>query len=403
MKRILFSSYHNYLDQVSGAAISLRSLLCLLISKGWSVRTLTGSYFDNFGYTKKDFETLLERRCLYPTLESFTTLLGNRDVSFNLVHFEDEGVSSTVFLAEDAFGLSRPSNILSNESEKIFLKLFLNELRTFRPSIYLTYGGYPTALTAARISRQMNIKNVFYLCNFGYNDNRLFHEFDEFIVPSCFSKNYYKKLLNIDCHVIPPLIDETKIFTSNNTKQYLTFINPSPEKGLFFFVGIVKELNRVRPDIPILVVEGRAKLTSYSVLQTSALKNLHIMENTTDPRLFYSQSRVVIVPSLFCESFGRVVIEASMNKIPVICSNRGALPEIGIDQSCILDIPSRFTPFSRCVPTSDEVAPWVKKIVELWDSPNLRDSIGECAKQNGMRFSWDSVSDQTEDFFLSLI
>ena len=403
MKRILFSSYHNYLDQGSGAAISVRSVLRLLANKDWSVRTLTGSYFDDFNYARKDFRANLERRHIRPVAERIKSRVGVREVSFELVQFDDENISSTVFLAEDAFGSSRPRNVLSKESEKIFLKLFLDELRTFQPDVYLTYGGYPTALAAALIARHMNVKNVFYLCNLGYNNKRLFGEFDAFIVPSRFSQVYYKRLLNVDCRVLSPLIDESKVLTANNSKRFLTFINPSPEKGLYFFIGIARELNRVRPDIPILIVEGRSKLTSKGFSQIEkALTNLSVMENVTDPRLFYSQTRILLVPSLCHETFCRVVVEASMNKIPVICSNRGALPETAIDPRYVLDIPNRFTPFSQSVPNQEEVAPWVEKIVELWDSPNLRDTIGERARKNSIRYYSEQTSKQVENFFLNL-
>ena len=42
----------------------------------------------------------------------------------------------------------------------------------------------------------------------------------------------------------------------------------------------------------------------------SGLTNLHRMANTPDPRDFYRVSRVVLMPSLWRESLGRVPIEA---------------------------------------------------------------------------------------------
>ena len=37
----------------------------------------------------------------------------------------------------------------------------------------------------------------------------------------------------------------------------MTFINPQPDKGAAVFARIALELGRRRPDIPLLVVEGR--------------------------------------------------------------------------------------------------------------------------------------------------
>jgi glycosyltransferase involved in cell wall biosynthesis len=52
----------------------------------------------------------------------------------------------------------------------------------------------------------------------------------------------------------------------------------------------------------------------------SALANLNRMTNTPDPRDFYQVSRVVLMPSLWRESLGRVATEAMANGIPVLAS-----------------------------------------------------------------------------------
>ncbi len=55
------------------------------------------------------------------------------------------------------------------------------------------------------------------------------------------------------------------------------------------------------------------------------------------------------------------------NGIPVLASNRGALPETVGDGGLIFDIPSRYTPNTRIVPTAEELEPWVETILRLWD------------------------------------
>lgn len=46
---------------------------------------------------------------------------------------------------------------------------------------------------------------------------------------------------------------------------------------------------------------------------------------------FYSCADVLVVPSIWCESFGRVIIEAFRAGMPVICSNVGGMPELVMD------------------------------------------------------------------------
>ena len=55
----------------------------------------------------------------------------------------------------------------------------------------------------------------------------------------------------------------------------------------------------------------------------------------------YAASRVVLMPSLMSESFGLVAAGAMANGVPVLVSNRGALPETVGDAGFVLGVPSR--------------------------------------------------------------
>jgi glycosyltransferase involved in cell wall biosynthesis len=151
----------------------------------------------------------------------------------------------------------------------------------------------------------------------------------------------------------------------------VTLVNPQPHKGVFVFVRIAAELGRRRPDIPLLVVEGRAKADwlNRTGLDLSGLTNLHVMANTPDPRDFLGVSRLVLMPSLWSESFARVAAEALINGIPVLASRRGGLPETLEQAGFLFDVPECYTPESRVVPTAEEVAPWLETIIQLWDDP----------------------------------
>lgn len=55
-------------------------------------------------------------------------------------------------------------------------------------------------------------------------------------------------------------------------------------------------------------------------------------------------SHLLIYPSLY-EGFGLPVLEALANKVPVVCSDTGALPEIAMGGGCL-----------TCAPTADAIA-----------------------------------------------
>jgi glycosyltransferase involved in cell wall biosynthesis len=163
-------------------------------------------------------------------------------------------------------------------------------------------------------------------------------------------------------------------------------------------------LGRRRPEIPLLVVEGRGTTDGLAGLPVdlSGLENLHRMANTPDPRDFYRVSRVLLVPSLWRESLGRVAVEAMANGIPVLASDRGALPETLGESGFVLTIPRRHTASTAAVPTPREVAPWVAIIERLWDDPHFEARHPERARAEVRRWDAEALVERYERFFRSL-
>ncbi|MBP5622195.1 MAG: glycosyltransferase, partial [Thermoguttaceae bacterium] len=121
--------------------------------------------------------------------------------------------------------------------------------------------------------------------------------------------------------------------------------------------------------------------------------------NVVDPRAFYSQSRVVLVPSLCDESFGRVVVEAGFNGIPVLCSDRGALPEVCGVPELILSIPKKFTATSRIVPEPSETTRWVERIARFWDDEDYAQKKGVALRERVARYAQRRFEETTTRFF----
>jgi len=121
-----------------------------------------------------------------------------------------------------------------------------------------------------------------------------------------------------------------------------------------------------------------------------------------DPRDFYRVSRAVLVPSLWRESLGRVPMEALANGIPVLASDRGALPETLGDAGCVFTIPERFGPGTLEIPTAREVAPWVAVLEKLWDDPEFEARHRARSRAEAQRWEPSAVAGQFERVFRSL-
>lgn len=385
-KRLLFSSWHNYLDPSNGASITAREILLALARRGWKVVTFCGPTLDF--RERPDFMTLLDDHGITPG----KTVVNKGLVPFRLVRFRDHGIKSTVFLPRETSIV--PSPAVGNA----FLRLFREHLAAYEPDLMMTYGGYwmGRAMLESPLTRRH--KNTVLLMNCAYDDAAYFENVDLTLVLSEFSANYYRDKIGLRSTAIAPLMDWSKILVApaDHERKYLTFINPDADKGLYFFVAIAEVLAKKRPDIPILLVGGRGGTVSLGEVgeRLRGLTNLHFLENTPSPRRFYGKTKILLVPSVFQETFGRVAAEAMMNGIPVIGSDRGALPETIGEAGILLDIPSRITPQSREISTEEEVTPWIRVIQYLWDDADLYDDYRRRGLERAKLWDVDTVASQ---------
>jgi glycosyltransferase involved in cell wall biosynthesis len=147
-----------------------------------------------------------------------------------------------------------------------------------------------------------------------------------FLANSHFTAQRWQALSGIHCTVVPPLVLPERYFVPERGEQVL-FVNPTQIKG----VEIMFALAAACPDIPFLVAESwhlNPTWRSYCQERARKLANIEWMPPTRDMRALYARTRTLLMPSLWEESYGRTAVEAQINGIPVVASNRGALPEV---------------------------------------------------------------------------
>jgi glycosyltransferase involved in cell wall biosynthesis len=372
----LFVAHGCYLDNANGAAIASRALMETLGRKGFIVEALSGSMLD----LDQEVEPLEWLAGLGVAFEkcrdgAATHLPAHCRGSVG-------GVPVTLYL-----GPTTRLHDAGDPEREEFLRLFDSTAARLRPQVVIAYGGNRLASEVRSRARAGGMAVVFPLHNFHYTEPDSFAHADAVLVPSNFAADYYREALALHCTILPYLIDPARVRAERQQARYVTFVNPSVEKGVYAFARIADELGRLRPDIPILVVEGRGTESTVAAcgLDLRARGNVFFMAHTPDPRAFWSVSRLCLLPSLWWENQPLVAVEAMINGIPVIGSDRGGIPETLGKAGITLPLPERLTPATRMLPTAEEVRPWVETIIRLWDDPELyaehrRRASGEAAR-----------------------
>jgi len=396
--KILFISQTCYLDTYNGASVATRALLEGLARRGWPVAAVCSTVFEG-------------QRELDPLQWPVGLDLATESISIPPGPFTPQGggwrALRRVIRGVDVLIHRSPSSRPHQPDEceaREFLKLYEVFQEEFRPDVVLSFGGDSLAAGARRLARTGGVASVFALHNFSYRDNASFTDTDAIIAPSRFAAAYYSKILRRECRALSNLVDLARVRADRRDPRYVTFVNPSYEKGVYAFARIADELGRKRPDIPLLVVESRG--TERTLVDCGIdLRdhgNVSMMGHTPDPRQFWGVTKIALVPSLCWETQSLVAVEAMINGIPVIGSERGAIPETVGDAGLILGLPPRLTQATRELHTADEVRHWIKAIIGLWDDAAWYGEMSSRALAESKRWLPEVLEAQHVEFFENL-
>ena len=287
--RVLFASNYPHLPAIRGGLQTTTHDLCRAIQvMGAEAAVLCG--LDEHGRTQDDGAPRADRALGYPT-------------------FRASAPEQVLALVAAAWG----ATAIVVQSGTALVPMMLASLRT----------GLPTAV---------------------YLHNVETHQLHGTLVPdpsllyfanSEFTARRWRALSRIECAVIPPVVDGERHFAAQTGDRVL-FVNPVPIKG----VERMFALAQACPELPFLVVESwNIEPVWRRVCRERArqLGNVEWLDPCDDMRAVYARSRVLLMPSVWEESFGRMVVEAQLNGLPVLATTRGALPENVGDGGLVLD------------------------------------------------------------------
>jgi glycosyltransferase involved in cell wall biosynthesis len=155
---------------------------------------------------------------------------------------------------------------------------------------------------------------------------------DAFIAPSRFSKKKHLEM-GFDFPIV-----HLPYFNPGSDGGGLSSREPSSEGPYFLFVGRLEKIKGLQTLIPLfqryrdarLLVAGSGSYEPELKEMANGCANIRFLGRQSGRELeaLYRRAVAVIVPSIWFEVFGQVIIEAFAQKTPVIARNIGGMPAI---------------------------------------------------------------------------
>lgn len=162
---------------------------------------------------------------------------------------------------------------------------------------------------------------------------------------------------------------------------------------------LVKAFSNVVKEIPeaklIIVGEGYMKpLLQIRAKQLKLEENIQFLGRISEEELLktYQKSRIVVIPSLYRESFGIVALEAMATGKPIIATKVGGLPEIIRDEENGFLIP----------PGNHRIL--AEKIILLLSDEKLARRMGLIGRKIAVeKYSWNVIAERIINVYLEVI
>lgn len=171
-------------------------------------------------------------------------------------------------------------------------------------------------------------------------------QIDERIAVSEFIQDVLAATFDVDSTVLRTPIPATEVTAPERSRDKITMVNPRTElKGSDIVIELVRKLD----DQEFLVAGTFASEANEREL--SSLPNVELTGWVDDMREVYARTKLLLVPSLVEEGGPRIIGEAYANGIPVVGTDRGAIPEFVGDAGKIVTSPYDIGEWKRCIDT----------------------------------------------------
>lgn len=174
---------------------------------------------------------------------------------------------------------------------------------------------------------------------------------------------------------------------NNFDSGHVLMVNPCAYKGISIFLALAEKLPQVSfAAIPFWGTSAKDRAA------LERLPNVTMVQPSRELDDIFKQTRVLLVPSVWGEAYGQIVVDAMLRGIPVMASNTGGLPEakLGVDYVLPVNMVERYevdaTMQTRPVVPEQDVSPWVETLERLLTDRALYERVSLDSREAALSF-----------------
>lgn len=170
----------------------------------------------------------------------------------------------------------------------------------------------------------------------------MFRKIDLFLFNSSVAKSVYEKYIDCEGEVVPithsDIKDKRKTKNFDNHKLKLTYLGPEKKyKGFDMLMDTMKAINNEYKDMFELNMYGDIKNNNFDTNIKA-----HGRYSYDDLEIIFDNTDLLIVPSIWYETFGFIVLEAFSYGVPVLVTDRvgskDIIQDVNLKKGLILNI-----------------------------------------------------------------
>lgn len=259
-----------------------------------------------------------------------------------------------------------------------YLKRLKKITLDFKPDIVHVHGAHELTFIVKRVEPSTNL---LFTCH-GYNSE---YPFLDYKLSAFFNNKYSNKVIAVSEYEKRNLVKggilEDKVIVihngirENDEKRDLplkidgfiigTCARLTKKKGINYLIDAFQKVRLYCKDIHLVVIgDGEERANLERLVKKENKDFVHFIGNLKEASPYFHNFHLFVLPSLN-EPFGIVILEAMSQKIPVIATKVGGIPEIIVDGESGFLIPPR---------NSEKLA---EAILNLIQNEELRNKLGE--------------------------